>query len=104
MSGRAVHRRRAVGPGAALACAAPAAPLSSRCRGGAPPPARPPPAHPPPAASPADEPRPHVVLHTVRRGETLWRIARAYGADVEEMIVVNNLEGSARIEAGQTLL
>jgi murein DD-endopeptidase MepM/ murein hydrolase activator NlpD len=40
----------------------------------------------------------------VSRGETLWRIARAYGADAEEMKVINNLEESARIEAGQTLL
>jgi murein DD-endopeptidase MepM/ murein hydrolase activator NlpD len=40
----------------------------------------------------------------VQRGETLWRIARAYGADVEEMMVINNLDGSARIEAGQSLL
>jgi len=55
----------------------------------------------PPPAAPAP---PSVVLHQVRPGETLWRITRAYGADLDEVIVVNNLDGDARITAGQTLL
>jgi murein DD-endopeptidase MepM/ murein hydrolase activator NlpD len=112
MGGQAVYTQRTVGRGAALACAALAALATSSCGMGAsrsrpaaePAPARRPAPDPTLAPPPSGEPRPHVILHTVRRGETLWRIARFYGADVEEMIVVNNLEESARIETGQALL
>lgn len=62
-----------------------------------------PPAPAPASASPARD-LPSVVLHTVRPGETLWRITRAYGADLDEVIVVNNLDQTARISTGQTLL
>jgi murein DD-endopeptidase MepM/ murein hydrolase activator NlpD len=40
----------------------------------------------------------------VQAGETLWRITQAYGADLEEVIVVNNLDAAARIQAGEELL
>jgi murein DD-endopeptidase MepM/ murein hydrolase activator NlpD len=55
-----------------------------------------------PARSDAAPP-PAVTTHTVQQGETLWRIARAYGADLDEVIAVNGLEASARIRVGQTL-
>lgn len=64
----------------------------------------------PPAGSTAAPPRseetpiPEVTTHTVAPGETLWRITRAYGADLDEVIAVNGLEESARIHAGQTLV
>jgi len=55
-----------------------------------------------PARSDAPPP-PAVATHTVQQGETLWRITRAYGADLDEVIAVNGLEASARIHVGQTL-
>lgn len=47
---------------------------------------------------------PSIVSHTVRPGETLWRISHAYGADPEEISAVNGLDESALIQAGQVLI
>ena len=41
--------------------------------------------------------------HQVRRGETLWRIARAYGIDVQRLAAANRLPGTARVAIGQKL-
>ncbi|MFW6206113.1 MAG: DUF5715 family protein [Gemmatimonadota bacterium] len=43
-----------------------------------------------------------VIHHTVRRGDSLWNIARDYGVDVDQLRAVNNLTGNS-IYAGQTL-
>ncbi|MFW5947439.1 MAG: DUF5715 family protein [Gemmatimonadota bacterium] len=43
-----------------------------------------------------------VIHYTVRRGDSLWNIARDYGVDVEALKAVNNLNGNS-IYAGQTL-
>jgi len=42
--------------------------------------------------------------HTVLTGETLWRIARMYQTDPEEIARLNKIPDSATISAGQTLL
>ena len=48
-------------------------------------------------------PDPAEVIHyTVRRGDSLWTIARDYGVDVDELKEVNNLSRN-QIYAGQTL-
>lgn len=48
-------------------------------------------------------PNPDTVIHyTVRRGDSLWTIARDYGIDVDELKEANNLTGNA-IYAGQKL-
>lgn len=43
-----------------------------------------------------------TIHHQVRRGDSLWSIARNYGVDVDSLKDVNNLAGN-RIYAGQTL-
>lgn len=43
------------------------------------------------------------VLHTVERGQTLWRIARAYGVGVQELAEVNDLPDPTQIKAGAGL-
>lgn len=43
-----------------------------------------------------------IIHHEVRRGDSLWSIARNYGIDVDSLKEANNLAGS-RIYAGQTL-
>lgn len=43
------------------------------------------------------------VFHTVRAGETLYRIARAYGVPVEELARENALPDAASISEGQAL-
>ncbi len=44
-----------------------------------------------------------VRYHTVKSGETLWRIARMYGSETETLIRTNGLVDNAAIEPGQVL-
>ena len=41
--------------------------------------------------------------HVVRRGETLWRIARSYGLGVERLAAVNHLPSTRQVTVGQRL-
>jgi LysM repeat protein len=50
------------------------------------------------------EQRPQVVRHQVKRGETLFQIARRYGAPVERILKVNGMGKSHRLQAGTMLL
>jgi murein DD-endopeptidase MepM/ murein hydrolase activator NlpD len=59
------------------------------------------PAHPKPEPV---EPESIRILHIVRRGETVWAIARAYGQTVEEIAQINGLADVNQIHAGQRLL
>ena len=43
-----------------------------------------------------------IMRHKVRRGDSLWSIARNYGVDVDSLKDANNIAGN-RIYAGQTL-
>ena len=50
------------------------------------------------------EQRPQVVPHQVKRGETLFQIARRYGASVDRILKVNGIGKSHNLRAGSTLL
>jgi peptidoglycan lytic transglycosylase D len=54
---------------------------------------------------PAKEPkeRAQVVHHRVKRGETLYEIARRYGASVQRIVQVNGLRQSHLLRVGSTL-
>ncbi|MBN2468785.1 MAG: peptidoglycan DD-metalloendopeptidase family protein [Deltaproteobacteria bacterium] len=41
------------------------------------------------------------VYHTIKRGETLWRIAKTYNIDLQYLAELNNIDDPARITAGQ---
>lgn len=43
------------------------------------------------------------VFHTVERGQTLWRIARIYGADLNSVMAANGISDPSRVEAGRRL-
>jgi murein DD-endopeptidase MepM/ murein hydrolase activator NlpD len=45
-----------------------------------------------------------LSYHKVARGQTVWRIARLYGMDVEELAGLNHIQDCAKLEAGQLLL
>jgi LysM repeat protein len=45
-----------------------------------------------------------VVRHQVKRGETLFQIARRYGASVDRILKINGMGKGHRIRAGSTLL
>jgi peptidoglycan lytic transglycosylase D len=53
--------------------------------------------------SPPSE-QPQVVRHQVKRGETLFQIARRYGASVDRILKVNGMGKSHRLQAGTMLL
>ncbi len=55
----------------------------------------------PPVPSPA--PSPVGVYHEVKKGETLWRISRAYGVDWRTIIKVNRIENPNEIKPGDKL-
>ena len=56
----------------------------------------------PPPPAPAVHPEPDLagVLHEVRRGETLYRIARTYGIPISELMEANGLTDPRRLEPG----
>ncbi len=47
---------------------------------------------------------PPGIYHQVEKGETLWRISKVYGVDIDELVRVNQIEDSAAIEIGQKIL
>jgi murein DD-endopeptidase MepM/ murein hydrolase activator NlpD len=55
------------------------------------------------AAAHHDEPALAGVVHVVRRGETIWRIARAYGIDPGDLMETNGLSDPRTVEAGAEL-
>ncbi|MDI6606690.1 MAG: peptidoglycan DD-metalloendopeptidase family protein [Candidatus Omnitrophota bacterium] len=58
------------------------------------------PYYPPPAAAPPAMPG---VYHRVSRGETLWRIARAYNIEMEELVRLNRISDASVIETDQLI-
>lgn len=43
------------------------------------------------------------IYHKVEPKETLWRIAKAYGISVEELVVANNIPDAAHIQENQLI-
>lgn len=48
--------------------------------------------------------KPRGVYHKVKKGETVFRIAKTYGVAVEDVISANNIPNAASIEIGQLVL
>jgi lipoprotein NlpD len=60
--------------------------------------------HVPPAAAPADDSRPNAKgSYTVRRGDTLVRIALDHGQNYRDLVAWNNLRDPDDIKVGQVL-
>src|SRR2546428_10312648 len=47
---------------------------------------------------------PAGLRHRVERGESLYRIAKAYGVSPEELARVNGIEDTGRIDVGQVIV
>ncbi len=43
------------------------------------------------------------VYHRVKDGETLWRIARTYGMDLQELAEINNIQNPSMIKTDQRI-
>ncbi len=43
------------------------------------------------------------VFHTVKKGETLWRISRNYGVNLNELAKFNNISNACKLEVGQKI-
>lgn len=61
-----------------------------------------------PIVSPPREITPGVkkeqgIYHKVIKGETLWRISKNYGVELEKIVAANNLSDAERIETGQVI-
>jgi murein DD-endopeptidase MepM/ murein hydrolase activator NlpD len=41
--------------------------------------------------------------HRVEKGQTLWRIAKTYGADMQEVVEINKISDASSIEVGQMI-
>lgn len=50
------------------------------------------------------EPEGRGVYHTVKKGETLWRIAKTYEVSLNDIIRVNNLSQPVNLEENQQIL
>ncbi len=46
---------------------------------------------------------PRGVYHTLKKGETLWRIARAYQIPTQEIVKVNRLPDATKLKTGQRI-
>ena len=44
------------------------------------------------------------TYHTVHKGETLWRIAKAYNTDIKKIIDANRMSDASNIDVGQKIL
>lgn len=44
-----------------------------------------------------------IVIYFVKRGETLWEIAKKFGSRIEDIVAVNNIENTDIINEGQQL-
>jgi|GEM_PF-1176275 len=49
------------------------------------------------------KPRGKGVYHTVKKGETLWRICHTYGADVKEVSNINRISDPTTLKVGQKI-
>jgi murein DD-endopeptidase MepM/ murein hydrolase activator NlpD len=90
-------RRAAPVAAAVLAVACATAPPPAR------PPAAPPTAPPRAAAGPHSEPEVIGIVHVVRRGETVYRIARTYGIDPTDLMETNGIDDPRAVEIGTEL-
>ena len=45
-----------------------------------------------------------MTVYMVQPGDTLWKIAKRYNTSVDDLLAVNDMEGAARLMAGQKLL
>ena len=60
-----------------------------------------------PVSAPALPPRSLAVAgtyHRVEKKQTLWRISKLYGVDLEDIISANGISDAAQISAGQTII
>ncbi|MCX5700122.1 MAG: LysM peptidoglycan-binding domain-containing M23 family metallopeptidase [Candidatus Omnitrophica bacterium] len=43
------------------------------------------------------------IYHNVVKGETLWKISKVYGVDLEELVKINHITDATSIEVGQKI-
>lgn len=44
------------------------------------------------------------TFHKIEKGQTLWRISQIYNIDIDDLIQVNHISDSTKIETGQLIL
>ncbi|HHU69835.1 MAG TPA: M23 family metallopeptidase, partial [Thermoanaerobacterales bacterium] len=48
--------------------------------------------------------RPEIVTYTVKKGDTLWSLAKSYGTDVNTIVNTNNIRNPNSLKIGQKIL
>jgi murein DD-endopeptidase MepM/ murein hydrolase activator NlpD len=48
--------------------------------------------------------KPGSIYHRVEKGQTLWRIAKIYSVDIDELVKANRIADTSNIEIGQAIL
>lgn len=43
------------------------------------------------------------VYHRVKKGQTLWRISKIYGIDLDDIVSINNITDSTQVQTGQSI-
>lgn len=56
-----------------------------------------------PKSLPLKPPAVSGVYHRVERGQTIWRISRLYDIDIDEILNINNITDSTKINSGQLI-
>lgn len=68
-----------------------------------PPPPPPPPAQVQPTPPPPPPPPPAEIRHTVKKGETLAKLAKHYGVTIHQILQANHLRSAKGVKPGMTL-
>ena len=51
-----------------------------------------------------DEQKASVIIYSVDKGDTLWKLAKKYNTTIEELVKINDIENPEIIIIGQKLI
>lgn len=54
-------------------------------------------------AEPTPEPKPEVIIYTVKAGDNLTKIAKAYGTTIDKLVADNGIKNKDLIRVGQKI-
>jgi murein DD-endopeptidase MepM/ murein hydrolase activator NlpD len=58
----------------------------------------------PPTATPTSQTQPTVIVHEIKRDETLWQLTQMYGVDAASIAASNNISSATELQIGMKLV
>ncbi len=58
----------------------------------------------PPTATPVSQNQPTVIVHEIKRDETLWHLTQMYGVDAASIAASNNISSATELQIGMKLV